>query len=76
MFRSYWTEDSGQAMTEYSVIIALVSITALLLLVAFRDEIGRVYQIIRLELLEDALHRPGRGKGAGCPSVGGCKPKV
>lgn len=76
MLGSFWAQESGQAMTEYSVIIGLVSVTALLLLMAFRDEIGRMYQIIRLELLEDALHqRPGRGKGAGCPSIGGCKPR-
>jgi Flp pilus assembly pilin Flp len=71
MPRSFWTDESGQGLTEYAVILALVSVTLLLVLVALRDEIARVFDIIR----EEIRSRPGLGQGAGCPSVGGCKPR-
>jgi Flp pilus assembly pilin Flp len=76
MLVSFWHDDSGQGLPEYAVILALVSVTMLVVLIAFRDEVGRLYGSIRLALQEDlqaeALGQPGLGQGEGCTSVHGC----
>jgi len=46
MFKSFWADESGQGLTEYALIIALVSIALVLILVAFRDELVRVFNTI------------------------------
>ena len=46
----FWSDDSGQSITEYALIIALVSLGLVLVLIAFRDEIGRVFNSIRSTL--------------------------
>ena len=48
--RQFWTDESGQALTEYALIIALVSIGLILVLIAFRDELGRIFNSITTEL--------------------------
>ncbi len=48
--RKFWTDESGQALTEYLLIIALVSIGLILVLIAFHDELGRIFNAIRTEL--------------------------
>ena len=48
--QSFWREESGQALTEYALIIALVSIGLILVLIAFRDELGRIFNAVRTEL--------------------------
>lgn len=50
LFKSFWTDESGQGLTEYALIIALVSIALILVLIAFRNEIGRVFNAIRSQL--------------------------
>ena len=46
LFKSFWTDESGQGLTEYALIIALVSIALILVLIAFRDQIARVFREI------------------------------
>jgi len=46
----FWTDDSGQGLTEYASIIALVCVALLLVLVAFRNELGRIFNAMRTEL--------------------------
>jgi Flp pilus assembly pilin Flp len=77
MLVSFWHDDSGQGLSEYAVILALVSVAMLVVLVAFRDEVGRLYGSIRVALEKDLaadspLLKPGLGQGEGCPSVHGC----
>ena len=73
MLVSFWHDDSGQGLAEYAVILALVSVAMLVVLVAFRDEVGRLYGSIRVALEEDIrTGRPGLGQGEGCTSVHGC----
>ena len=48
--KSLWTDESGQGLTEYALIIALVSVGLILALTAFRDEIGQIFDAIRTEL--------------------------
>ncbi len=50
MLQSFWTDESGQGLTEYAAIIALVSIGLMLVLIAFRNELGRIYNTIVSEL--------------------------
>jgi pilus assembly protein Flp/PilA len=50
LFKSLWTDESGQGLTEYAVIIALVSIGLLLILIAFRGAIANVFRNIITEL--------------------------
>jgi len=50
LFKSFWADESGQGLTEYAVIIALVSIGLILILVAFRGAIANVFRNIITEL--------------------------
>ena len=50
VIKRFWTEESGQGLTEYASIVALVSIALMLVLIAFRDELGRIYNAMRTEL--------------------------
>ncbi len=38
-----WGDESGQGLTEYALIIALVAVGLILVLTAFRNAIGRVF---------------------------------
>ncbi len=48
--QAFWSDESGQGLTEYAAIIALVSIGLMLVLIAFRNELGRIYNAITAEL--------------------------
>ena len=50
LLKSFWTDQSGQGLTEYASIVALVSVALILVLVAFRDELARIYNAMRSEL--------------------------
>ncbi|MGB4589579.1 MAG: Flp family type IVb pilin [Clostridiaceae bacterium] len=48
--RKLWSEEEGQGLVEYALIIALVSVMLVLALGTFRDEIGKVFTRIQTEL--------------------------
>ena len=50
LLKGFWTNSSGQGLTEYASIVALVSVALILVLVAFRDELARIYNAMRSEL--------------------------
>ena len=50
LLKTFWTDESGQGLTEYASIVALVSVALILVLIAFRDELGRIYNAMRTEL--------------------------
>lgn len=50
LLKSFWTDESGQGLTEYALIIALVSIGLILILIAFRGAIANVFRNIISEL--------------------------
>ena len=58
LLKSFWLDESGQGLTEYSVILGLVSVSLLIVLVALRDQIGRLFNLIQ----EDIHNRPGFGQ--------------
>jgi pilus assembly protein Flp/PilA len=50
LLRRFWTDESGQGLTEYALILALVSIGLILILVIFRDSIGVVFDRVATAL--------------------------
>lgn len=53
LFARFWNEESGQGLTEYALILALVSIGLIAVLVVFRDAIGGIFDRIA-QVLETA----------------------
>lgn len=51
LFSRFWTDESGQGLTEYALVLALVSIGLIAVLVIFREAIGgifdRIAQVLR-----------------------------
>jgi pilus assembly protein Flp/PilA len=45
-FKRFWSEDSGQGLTEYALIIALVSVGLVAIMILFRESIGGVFASI------------------------------
>jgi Flp pilus assembly pilin Flp len=53
LFGRFWSEDTGQGLTEYALILALVSVGLIAIMVVFRDAIGGIFQRIA-QVLEAA----------------------
>ncbi len=53
LFGRFWNEETGQGLTEYALILALVSIGLIAILVVFRDSIGGIFARIA-QVLEGA----------------------
>lgn len=51
--KRFLAEESGQGLTEYALILALVSVGLMTVLVLFRDSIGRTFDKIT-EVLDGA----------------------
>ena len=49
-WNSFWSDESGQGLTEYALIIGLVSVALVLLLTAMSNQLGRVFNAIVTEL--------------------------
>jgi Flp pilus assembly pilin Flp len=43
LFNALWQDESGQGLTEYALLIALVSLGLFLVLGEYRDSIGEVF---------------------------------
>ena len=46
LMKRFWNDESGQGLTEYALVLALISIGLIAVLVLFRDAIGRVFDRI------------------------------
>jgi Flp pilus assembly pilin Flp len=44
MVRNLWKDDRGQGLTEYALLIALVSLALIVLLGNYRNAIGNVFR--------------------------------
>jgi pilus assembly protein Flp/PilA len=53
LFERFWSEDTGQGLTEYALILALVSVGLIAIMVVFRDAIGGIFSRIA-QVLEAA----------------------
>ncbi|HSG47242.1 MAG TPA: Flp family type IVb pilin [Longimicrobiales bacterium] len=49
----FWKDESGQGLTEYALILALVSVGLIAVMIVFRDAIGGIFNRIA-QVLEDA----------------------
>jgi len=62
--KGFWKDESGQGLTEYVLIIALVAVALIAALIVFRNQIGGVF-----DRASEALNNaPGSGF---TPSLGG-----
>lgn len=55
MFLRLWEDESGQAMTEYGLIIGLIAVGLIVTLVALRDKIAEIFGRVEGEL-DDVLN--------------------
>jgi pilus assembly protein Flp/PilA len=53
LMQRFWNDESGQGLTEYALVLALVSVGLIAVLVLFRDAIGRVFDRV-VEVLQGA----------------------
>jgi pilus assembly protein Flp/PilA len=61
LMKRFWSDESGQGLTEYALVLALISIGLIAVLIVFRDAIGRVFDRI-VEVLDGApegSYQPG-----------------
>lgn len=65
-WNSFWSDESGQGLVEYALIIALVAIGLTAVLLVFRNNIGNVFDEISGEL-NDA---PANGYTSGATDPG------
>ena len=49
-WNSFWSDESGQGLVEYALIIALVAIGLIGILLVFRNSIGDVFNTIATQL--------------------------
>ena len=50
LLKNLWNDESGQGLTEYAVIVAIVAIGLILVLFAFREAIAQVFRDTTAEL--------------------------
>ena len=43
LWNRFWTDESGQGLTEYALIIALVAVALIAFLIVFRNQIADVF---------------------------------
>ena len=43
LMRAFWSEESGQGLVEYALIIALVAVGLIAILLVLRNSIGNVF---------------------------------
>ena len=46
LWESFWSDDSGQGLVEYVLIIALVAIGLIAIITVFRNAIGKIFKTI------------------------------
>ena len=61
VMKRFWQDESGQGLTEYALVLALISIGLIAVLIVFRDAIGRVFDRIVdvLDAAPEGEYQPG-----------------
>jgi pilus assembly protein Flp/PilA len=60
--KAFWMDESGQGLTEYALIIALVAVALIGVLIVFRNQIGGVFDRASTELTRPWQRRSGYRK--------------
>ncbi len=50
MFKSFWTDESGQGLAEYAVLIALITLALIAVITPFREAIMEVFRRVTTAL--------------------------
>ena len=50
LFKSFWTDESGQTLAEYALLLGLIAIVVILVLVVLGQQIRNVFNAIRNHL--------------------------
>lgn len=50
LWKAFWSEDSGQGLVEYALIIALVAVGLIAILLVLRNSIGNVFNNAAVQL--------------------------
>ena len=61
LLNSFWSDESGQGLVEYVLIIALVAIGLTLVMLVFRNSIGNIFDVISSTLnnAPSSAYQPG-----------------
>jgi pilus assembly protein Flp/PilA len=61
LMKRFWADESGQGLTEYALVLALISIGLIAVLIVFRDSIGRVFDRVTgvLDGAPEGGYQPG-----------------
>lgn len=61
LVKRFWKDESGQGLTEYALVLALISIGLIAVLIVFRDAIGRIFDKITdvLDGAPEGGYQPG-----------------
>lgn len=65
LLRRFWSDESGQGLVEYVLIIALVAIGLIAIMYVFRDAIGNIFNNIAATLKGQPANAYGAGGGNG-----------
>ncbi len=55
LVKKLWNDESGQGLTEYALILGLISVVCIAILVAFGSEIARVFNASGTEMKKAAV---------------------
>jgi pilus assembly protein Flp/PilA len=50
LFKSFWTDESGQTLAEYALLLGLIAIVVIVVLVILGQQIRNVFNAIRNHL--------------------------
>ena len=50
LWRTFWSDESGQGLVEYALIIALVAVGLIAILLVLRNSIGNVFNNAAVQL--------------------------
>ena len=50
LLKKFWTDDSGQALAEYGLVMALVAVAVIGSIVAFRDKINDIWNSLETKM--------------------------
>ena len=46
LLKSFWTDESGQGLTEYAVLIGLITLAVIAVIILLGTQIKRIFQLV------------------------------